>query len=158
MYIYPNSDLYILHNISLNNDYDHTIYFSSVQDQTNFFLDPNNHFIKMHLTNQSYIRKERGWMQVNFNQNDLYDCTYLMFKNTHYLGKWFYAFILSVEYVNDNTSKINFEIDVMQTWFFDYTLDECFVEREHSISDSLFETTVEEDLYLSLSSEAYTAN
>ena len=38
----------------------------------------------------------------------------MMFQNSAYGDKWFYAFITSVEYVNDVTSNISFEIDVMQ--------------------------------------------
>lgn len=156
MYIYPNTTVKILHNVSLNNDYDHTIYFDNPTAQRNFF--DNQLRVKYTLNNQQYQRKERGWMQVNLNQNQLWDCTYLMFQNTNYTIapsgnqgtslKWFYAFILNVEYVNENVSKINFEIDEMQTWMFDYVLSECFVEREHTATDNLFENLVEENLDL----------
>lgn len=142
MYIYPNTNLRILTNVNLNSDYDHTIYFDGKVAQTEYFLAKT----KFNLTNQSYQRKERGWIQVDINQNSLWDCTYLMYQNTAYHNKWFYAFILSVDYVNDSVSKINFEIDVMQTWYFDYLLDKCFVEREHTLSDNLFEHTLPEDL------------
>ena len=144
MYIYPNMELRILHNINLNHDYDHTILFPSLARQTEYFNLSQK--VKYRLTNQMYQRKERGWIQVNINQNDLWDCTYLCYKNSSYGNKWFYAFILSVDYVNDSVSKINFEIDVLQTWHFDYQLDKCFVEREHSATDELFENTVPEEV------------
>lgn len=144
MYIYPNTTLKILHNVYLNNDYDHTIFFNSLSDQEQFFGASSK--VKYTLNNQQYQRKERGWIQVNLNQNDLWDCTYLMYRNTSYFQKWFYAFILSVEYVNDGVSRINFEIDVMQTWHFNYNLDKCFVEREHSETDNLYEHTLDEKL------------
>lgn len=159
MYIYPNGNLKILHNINLNNDYDHTIYFSSVNDQTLFFS--NSSKVKFDLTNQMYQRKERGWLQVNLNQNALLDCTYLMFKNNYssttfpgnysdYINKWFYAFITDIEYVNENVSRIKFEIDVIQTWLFTQycTLEPCFIEREHSATDGYFENLVDEKLDL----------
>ena len=144
MYIYPNTTLHILRNVNLNSDYDHTIYFDGRVAQTEYFLART----KYTLSNQSYQRRERGWIQVNINQNSLWDCTYLMFQNTSYASKWFYAFILSVDYVNDNVSKINFEIDVLQTWYFDYTLDKCFVEREHSLTDVAGDNTIDEGLDL----------
>ena len=146
MYIYPNTTLKILHNVPLNNDYDHTIFFDGKIAQTEYFLSK----AKYTLSNQSYQRKERGWINVDINQNNLWDCTYLMFQNTVYNNKWFYAFILSVDYVNDSVSKINFEIDVIQTWFFDFTVEKCFVEREHSSNDSLFSNTVPENLDVGL--------
>lgn len=142
MYIYPNTDIRILSGVPLNNDYDNVMYFGTLTQQTNYFLGKT----KYTLSNQSYQRKERGWLKVNVPQNNLWDCSYLMYRNTSFGTKWFYAFILSVEYVNNETSLINFEIDVMQTWFFDYTLEPCFVEREHSETDELFENTVEEHI------------
>ena len=154
MYIYPNMDLKILNNVNLNKDYDHTIYFASLGMQNTFF---SSH-VKYTLTNQMYQRKERGWIQVNINQNDLWDCTYLMYRNTSYKNKWFYAFILSVDYVNDSVSRINFEIDVIQTWWMECTLDKCFVEREHSTDDTKFANLVEEDVDIGtdLTVESYT--
>lgn len=144
MYIYPNTTLKILRGVNLNNDYDHTIFFDGKVAQTEYFLSK----AKYTLTNQSYQRKERGWIQVDINQNNLWDCTYIMYQNTSYNNKWFYAFILSVDYVNDNISKINFEIDVMQTWFFDHFLDKCFVEREHASTDIAGDNTIDEGLDL----------
>lgn len=53
-----------------------------------------------------------------------------MYQNTHYSNKWFYAFILGMEYINDNTTRIQIATDVFQTWQFDVTYKSSFVERE----------------------------
>lgn len=144
MYIYPNTDIRILSGVPLNNDYDNTILFQTLNDQTNYFIGKT----KINLTNHSYQRKSRGCLKVRVPQNNLWDCSYLMYRNTSYGNKWFYAFILSTEYINDANTLINFEIDVMQTWMFDYQLQECYVEREHTETDNLFENLVEENLML----------
>jgi hypothetical protein len=68
-----------------------------------------------------------------------------MFRNTAYGNKWFYAFLDSADYINDNCSEINCTIDVMQTWAFDYTFGDCFVEREHSITDEIGDNIIPED-------------
>lgn len=142
-YIYPNSELYILTGVFLNHDYDHTIFFTRQDFQFSYFSQK----FKYHLTNQQYQRKERGYLQVNIPQSDLLDCTYIMFNNPRNgNNKWYYAFINSVNYVNENVSIINFQIDVIQTWFFDYTLDKCFVEREHTETDGMFENTIDEGI------------
>lgn len=141
MFVNPNTDIYFLRGVNLNKDYDHTIYFSTLSAQTTFFLSKE----KMHINNSTYQRKERGWLKVGIGQNSLWDCTYMMYRNTGFSNKWFYAFILSIEYVSDNVSLINFEIDVMQTWMFDFSFEKCFVDREHSATDELFEHLVEED-------------
>src|SRR5699024_5529024 len=41
-----------------------------------------------------------------------------------------------------------FELDVMQTWYFDYELLPSFVEREHSVTDNVGENIVPENLEL----------
>ena len=133
MYIEPQTNIRILHNVPLDTSYDHTIYFASQTAQANYFLGKQ----KYNLSNYTYQRIKRGWMRIGIKADNLYDCNYLMFQNTAYGSKWFYAFIKSVEYVNDVTANIEFEIDDMQTWHFDYTVDYCFVEREHVTDDTI---------------------
>ena len=135
MYIEPNTNIRILKDFPLDTTYDHTIYFSSATAQTNYFAG----LTKYNLNNQTYQRVKRGYARVQRKAEDLYDCNYMMFQNSAYGNKWFYAFITSVEYVNNVTSEITFEIDDIQTWFFDFTLDQCFVEREHTITDNIGE-------------------
>lgn len=132
MYIAPNTTIKILRNVPLDLTYDHTIYFAPDSygntAQYNFFSSKT----KYTLTEQSYQRVKRGWVRVGIVADNLYDCNYIMFQNTNFGNKWFYAFIKTVEYINNAVSEIEFEIDVMQTWNSNYTLDRCFVEREHS--------------------------
>ena len=135
MYIEPNTNIRILKDVPLDTTYDHTIYFSSATAQTNYFAG----LTKYNLNNQTYQRVKRGYARVQRKAEDLYDCNYMMFQNSAYGNKWFYAFITSVEYVNNVTSEITFEIDDIQSWFFDFTLDQCFVEREHTITDNIGE-------------------
>lgn len=133
MYIAPNTNIRILQNCPLDNTYDHTIYFSSASDQSSYFQG----LTKYTFTNYTYQRVNRGRVRVQRQAEDLYNCNYMMFQNAAFGVKWFYAFITSVEYVNNNTSEITFEIDVMQTWFFDVSLEQCYVEREHVMDDSI---------------------
>lgn len=142
MYIEPNTTIRLLKNCPLDTTYEHTIYFASESAQISYFQG----LTKYTLTNQTYQRVQRGKMRVAYKAEDLYDCNYLMFQNSSFGSKWFYAFIKSVEYVNNVTSEIEFEIDVMQTWFFDYDLEMCFVEREHSATDNIGENLVPENL------------
>lgn len=142
MYIVPNSTLILLRDCPLDETYDHTIYFNSQADQYNYFYGLR----KFVFTGQSYTRVNRGYVRLEKKSDDLYDCNYLMFQNTSYGNKWFYAFITSVEYVNDEVCEVRYEIDHLQTWHFDYTLKECFVEREHSATDVIGENLVPEGL------------
>lgn len=135
MYIEPKTNIRILRNVPLDNTYDHTIYFDSATKQYNYFVGLQ----KYNLTNYSYQRVNKGVARVGIKADSLYDCNYIMFQNTAYGNKWFYAFITAVEFVNNECAEITFELDVMQTWFFDYEPDYCFVEREHTVTDEIGE-------------------
>lgn len=133
MYIQPTTNIRLLKDVPLDTTYDHTIYFASATAQYNYFIGLQ----KYNLTNYTYQRVKRGVARVGIKADNLYDCNYMMFQNTAYGNKWFYAFITAVEFVNNECSEIYFELDVMQTWFFDCEPDYCFVEREHSVTDNI---------------------
>jgi len=131
MYIEPGTNIKLLKNVPLDNTYNHTLYFYSASAQSDYFAG----LAKYNLTGYTYQRVKKGVARVGIKADNLYDCNYMMFQNANFGTKWFYAFITSVEYVNNETSDVFFEIDVMQTWFFDYSLQRCFVEREHTSTD-----------------------
>ena len=147
MYVYPNTNIKIYSGIPLDNSYENTLWFNSLSDQNSYFHAGYSH-LKHTLTEQSYQRVERGKMRVAIPAESLYDCNYLAFQNRAFGYKWFYAFILGVEYVNNETTEITFEIDVMQTYLFDVTLKESFIEREHASVDGIGDNLVEENLEL----------
>lgn len=142
MYIQPNSIIRLLHNCPLDTTYDHTIYFDTKSKQTAYFIG----LTKFTFTEQSYQRPNKNTLKVQVLADNVYDCNYLMFQNTAFGDKWFYAYITSVEYISSYATQITYEIDVMQTWHFDYTLGESLVDREHSATDVIGENTVPEGL------------
>ena len=135
MYINPNSDIWLLHSIPLDNTYEHTIYFETDTAQYNYF----SKYVLKKFNKQSYLRVNKGVATLDVKADDIYNCNYMMFRNTAYGSKWFYAFITGIEYVNDNCTNVTFEIDVMQTWFFVHNVEACFVEREHPVTDEIGE-------------------
>lgn len=143
MYIEPNTVIRVLRGCPLDSTYTHTIYFNSVTEQANYFIG----LTKWVLTKQSYQRVKRGYMRIAYKAEDLYDCNYIMFRNDSFGDKWFYAFIKSVEYVNNVTCEVEYEIDVLQTWFFECKPGPSFIEREHSLTDEPGDNLVKEELY-----------
>ena len=137
MYIEPNSTLQLYKNMVLNKDYSNTLWFASLNAQNSFFGLGN--LIAYEITKMSYQRKSRGRLKVELNIGQIYDVNYMRFRNdmfdTPYSTKWFYAFVDSVEYVSNTACYIDFTIDVIQTYMFDWTLNECLIERQHSRSD-----------------------
>lgn len=144
MYVAPNTNVRILKNVPLDNTYRNTIFFLDRGSQVAYFSGKT----KYNLTQLSYQAPWGKPLRVEVNAENLYDCNYIMFQNTSFGTKWFYAFITNVEYINNETSEITIEIDVMQTWHFDYTVNQCFVEREMAATDDIGGNLVPENLEL----------
>lgn len=135
MYIQPNTTVQLMKNVPLNDRQTDTYWFSSEANQYAFFSS----FVGSGMTfnNQMYQRVNRTYLKLDVNPELLHEYNYMRFQNTSYGDKWFYAFILDSDYINDNTAIIHYKIDPMQTWFFEYSnnMRQCFVEREHTLRD-----------------------
>lgn len=120
--------------VPFDNSYKHTMTFSDATAQRDFF----NTCCSQHLAEgtYTYIRNNSA-VRVPFNAEALYTYNYVMYQNYNYGSKWFYAFIVGCNYVNENTTELLLELDVMQTWYFDYNLRQGFVEREHVSDDTI---------------------
>lgn len=144
MYIVPNTTIYILNNIPLNKSYEHTVYYPDKDAQAQAFMA----YKKYTLTDYSYQRSQLGTIRVALKYEQLIDCNYLMFKNTNFENKWFYAFITGIGYVSNDVTDVYYDLDVMQTWCYDYEFLPTFVDRQHSKTDALYENTQPEGLEL----------
>lgn len=144
MYIAPTTNIKLLSGVPLDSHYENTLYFANLSAQVTYFSSK----AKYDLTNYTFTRVTKGIARVNIAVNNLYDVNYMMFQNTGFGNKWFFAFVNSVEYLNNATTEIRFEIDVLQTWLFEYKLESCFVERCHSATDTIGDNIVPEPLEL----------
>lgn len=148
MYVEPNSTVYLMKNVPLDPTYQHTVLFASRENQAAVMLTYTE--AGLIFENQSYQRHGRGYLRVAKNVGELLNCNYMMFRNynseTLAYDRWFYAFVTDVEYVNEATTLVRYEIDIMQTWLFDYQLDPVFVEREHSSTDVIGDNLLDENL------------
>lgn len=143
MYIVPNSTIRILKNVPINSDYIHTLWFSTLAEQTTYFQSK----AKYTLNNNYYVNRDNvNEVQVDLSTANLVDCNYIMFRNQNHENKWIYAFIKEVRYKNEDNSVIVFEIDDIQTWLFNMTLKECFIERQHTTTDVIGENLIPEQL------------
>lgn len=152
MKIFPNGTLYIIKDCPCDPDYEHTLYFESKEAQHAYFLALHKYIDHA----VSYQRTKSGKIRIQHCADDLYDCNYIAFRNNMPTGidnpnktfssKWFYAFLDDVEYVSPTVCDISYTIDVLQTWLFDFTLQECFVEREHSATDEVGDNLIPENL------------
>lgn len=137
----PDSEIYLLKDIPFSPDYRNTGLFPSKQVQEAQFKAK----AFFHADNCTYVR-ENGTFKLEIPIATAYQCNYIMYRNTNFYNKWFYAFCTGVSYVNNTTSQFSFQLDIMQTWLFDYSLKQCFIERAHMGSDDYGENIVPEGL------------
>ena len=134
------SKVYLL-TTPLEDDLKNTLYFANATAQHNYF----NGCIGKTYTNVSYQAETR-----TFRCPDQIDSirhhNYLMWQNTAYSNKWFYAFIKRMVYVSDGYTDVEFEVDPLQTWLFDFTVNPSFIEREHTNNDSFGNNLIPESL------------
>ncbi len=114
-------------NVPLDNTYQKSIDFDSKEKQILFFED--------YLFRQSfdYTFIKNNEVNVSLSYHEAIKINYLSFErqNIEASPKIYYAFITDVIYVNDKVSKLVYEIDYFQTYMFDYTLGESFIDRKH---------------------------
>lgn len=123
-------------------DYKHTYYFIDEIAQRNYFI---NQAGSKEFTNFSYQRKDSK-LRVNLSFDEAQKYTYVMYRNSYYNKKWFYAFITEYEWKSEDVTELTLETDVMQTWYFEKGVGRSFVEREHTNNDEIGANTIPENL------------
>lgn len=134
-----NSTINICSGVRLNSRYEHSIYFASQAAQLEYFAG------KVVKTFPAYSYLRKSWpLQVQATMEQAKTWSYLYFRNG--TGKYYFYFISNVEYKNENMVELSLELDVIQTYMFDYEMLHCFVERQHTETDNEGEHTVDEGL------------
>ena len=142
MAITPQTNLKLLKS-TLSLDNMNQIKFASATAQYNYF----NSLTKLETSNFTYQRKDNV-IRYPAHIDTLMEYDYCMYQNSNYTNKWFYAYIVRMEYVNDNMTNIYIKTDPYQTWQFDLTFKQSFVEREHVNDDTIGANLLPEDLEL----------
>ena len=134
------SKVYLL-NVPLEDDMKNTLYFASANAQHSYFEST----IGKTYTNVSYQSETRTFRCPD-QLDSVRQYNYIMWQNTAYSNKWFYAFIKKSTYVSDGYTDVVFEVDPLQTYMFDITVKPSFVEREHTNNDAVGSNLVPESL------------
>lgn len=143
MYILPDATIKIYENVPFDSNYQNTCLFASASAQRSYF----NGLTAKTFTKFTYQRMNRNYIQVSGIADDYQNVNYLTFQNSP-TSKIYYCFVDSVQYVNVGCARLSITIDVQQTYMFDYELLDCYVEREHSLTDEIGDNIVEENLPL----------
>ena len=108
-----------------NNRYDYIKTFSTKEEQDTYF----NSLPKIYYDLEGdYIRENEPFM-VELSHQYLVEnnINYIKFNNGY---RDIYGFIVEKRYENDEVTEIIFEIDVIQTFMFDFEIKKSFVERK----------------------------
>lgn len=93
-------------------------------------LTEMNSLVKKTVSSVNYIKKDNAF-KFSGNVALFEGYNYLRYKNANYNNKYFYCFIDKIEYLTKNTTLIYITTDVWQTWQFDLTYYDSFIERSH---------------------------
>jgi hypothetical protein len=144
-YVIPNSTVILLRNISLTPTYENTVDYDNADSQYNDMIA--HQLARWDRCTYVGKNKQQGVIRLESTNGLLMQqATYMMFKNTSYENKWFYAFVTDVTWVNNVTWEVSFILDVLQTYYFDFTYEKCFIERQHSVTDKVGDNIIDEGL------------
>lgn len=119
--------VHLLSNVPFNS-YKNVRMFNNTSEQITFF----SKYVEKELEEQKYQRVDSNEIKVNYNAVEIANVNYIRFQNTKYGDKWFYAFVRKIDYISKNVSRVIYELDIFQTWLFDFTFKTSYIEREHS--------------------------
>lgn len=110
---------------TLSNDYHHTIDFNSIESQRLYF---NSKVLKQVNGNVVVDTLEDRYI-LSCTIQSVKDCDYLFVEDSN--KKRLYYFITGKRYKTTSSTIVDLEIDVLQTYMFNYNLLDSFVDRCH---------------------------
>ena len=151
-YIAPDSTVEFYSEFGLSPNYENTLYFADTATKDAYFSNTLSSKRIATASALSYTRTEREYVRVELPMSTLISAGYMRFKNTQlgqnpvFENKWFYAFVSNIKYINNNCTEVEFELDYMMTWMGSFTLNECYIERQHTTTDGIGEHVADEGL------------
>lgn len=124
----PNKSTISLYNVPFPKNSEHVLMFNSKQDQLNYFT---SRLIRK-IANTKFVRsaRDRGWIVVKGNYDQMMNVNYISYCNANYSDKNFYCFVTGMEYVSANATRLYIKEDIFQTWMFDVdTFTKSYIER-----------------------------
>lgn len=121
----------LVRNYKYDNKYTHIKLFKNKAEQDTYF----NNLDSLYIEENNYI-KEHNSFKVGYEYDYLVSLgvNYLIFNNGY---KDMYCFITSKEYISSEVTQINFEVDVLNTYLFDFEIKKSFVERKNCTIDEI---------------------
>ena len=154
MRVTPNSTITLYSNIKIRRGMGPI--FSSANTRNAYF---NQHIVRSNVPT-TYVR-HTGEVKVEAPLSVVKECNYISFINPDFENMTWYALLVNWEYVNNECTAIDYVIDPLMTYLFQFQMQPCTISRQHlSITDfnkaevnpydpSIYQFTTGEDLMTS---------
>lgn len=136
------SEIILCKNIRLDKSYVNVL--SYTENQMLTLCRSSEHLVARD-DDYSFIRTT-GNIFTNFTYSQALNANYIAFQNKDYSNKWFFAFIDEVIYRGEENTEIRYTIDAWSTWYDKWSVEKCFIERQHENVDTIGSNLVEENL------------
>lgn len=145
-YINPSTTIQFMKNTGLSMSHENTLYFASESDKNSYWTSWMASHGQVGVVNQTYQRANRNYCRIQSTMAVMYNVDYMRFINTQFEGKWFYAFVTAINYINNNTVEVEYVLDPVMTWMGTFSLKQCFIDRQHTLNDGIGNNIAEEGL------------
>lgn len=124
------TEFYLLNDVNFPSDYTDVVDFENIGQQRSYFL---SRIVTGFDTSTQYIRGPKSTLRVNISKIIIEKYGYFTFKNVepNETFKEYYAFITNTTYVDPVTTQIDYDVDVYQTYMFDFQIKDTFIDRQH---------------------------
>lgn len=118
--------------------------FIDINAQTTYF---NSKVIDTYIKCKYQARTSK--IRVKGYVDTLQNCNYGFYTNVYMgISKTFYFWIVAKNFIAKDTTELTIQIDVFQTWLFDFKFTTCMIEREHTQDDTIGKNTIPESFEL----------
>ena len=131
--ITPQAAIHLV-NVPFDGTQNHTLYFSTKAAQNTYFEGLQ----KQTFTDYTYLRKDSAIkIELNYESAKYYNYLYydnITQSNVGITSRRIYAFIIKMEYVNENTTKLYIQTDVIQTYLTEILSDTTsvsYINKQH---------------------------
>lgn len=128
----PTTELRLYCGVPWDDKYEHVRLFNNTQDLLNnldnWRVYPSN---AERLTEMSPIKVGYLTLRVPFTEMEALELNYLAFCNHGISETWVFCFINSIEWLSENSTRINFSLDIFQNNFYKCNIKPCFIEYHH---------------------------
>lgn len=110
--------------------------FNNATEQANYFKSISvKTFTEFTYQRQPVGELVKNYIAVNSNIDSLYNCNYVMYRNSEFTEKYFFAFIDRLEYKSEQVTYIHISSDSFQNWQFNIEYKPSFIERQTPAED-----------------------